>query len=112
MDVSMFYIPLIFSEVKIPVIVVFTKYDILFNEHYRDCLRDCPHISSATDRRVEATNRANRAFSELTKDLSFPFVPVQVSQKDKKKKSTRKDEGLLIIFVTSLFPLKWLLLQE
>jgi hypothetical protein len=103
---------LIFSEVNIPVIVVFTKYDVLFNEHYRDCLRD---KLSPTVIRVEAANRANRAFIEYTKELEekkkFPFVPVQVaSQKDKWKKSTqidtqkqREEEGLLIISVTSLF---------
>ena len=59
-----------FPEVEMPVIVVFTKYDVLFNEHYHDCL----HISSPSDRREEAANRANRAFSEFTKELEFPFV--------------------------------------
>ena len=91
MGVSIFYISLMFPEVKIPVIVVFTKYDVLFNEHYRDCLRDRPDILSPHFRRVEATNRANRAFSEFTKELEFPFVPVQVSTKEKQKNSSRKD---------------------
>ena len=35
-----FHILVNFFEIKIPVMVVFTKYDVLFNEHYRDCLRD------------------------------------------------------------------------
>ena len=95
--VSIFHISLIFAEVKIPVIVVFTKFDLLFVEHFRDC----SHISSVPDKKVEAKKRALRAFSEFTKELEMPFVPV----------STRKDMqeeygGLLIISVTSLFPLK------
>jgi hypothetical protein len=121
MVISIFHIRLIFPEVNIPVIVVFTKYDILFNEHYRDCLRD---KLSPTNIRVEAANRANRAFIEYTKELEekkkFPFVPVQVAtQKDKRKNATQKDtqkqreeEGLLITSVISLFPFKWSLMQE
>ena len=103
MSVSIFHMPLIFAEVKIPVIVVFTKFDLLFVEHFRDC----SHITSSPDKKMEAKKRALRAFSEFTQELRFPFVPV----------STRKDMqeeygGLLIIFVTSLFPFKWLLMQE
>jgi len=76
------------KELKIPVIVVFTKYDVLFNEHYRDCL----HLSSSqSDRRTEALNRANLAFREYTQGLVFPFVPVQVTPKEKQKKLTRED---------------------
>ena len=51
--------------------VVFTKYDVLFNEHYRDCLRD---KLSPTEIREEAANRTHRAFIKFTKDLEFPFV--------------------------------------
>jgi endonuclease V-like protein UPF0215 family len=99
MSVSIFHIPLIFAEVKIPVIMVFTKYDLLVVKHFRAC----SHISSLPDRKVEAIKRAKHAFSVVTKELEglkvkVPFVPV----------TTRKEEygGLLIIFVTSLFPLK------
>ena len=102
MDVSIFHIPLIFVEVNIPVIVVFTKYDLLVVEHFREC----SHLSSSTDKRVEAANRANRAFREFTKELTgkYPFVPVQVSRKD--RKNTQKENGgLFIISVTRLFPL-------
>ena len=89
--------------------VVFTKYDVLFNEHYRDCLRD---KLLPTEIRVEAADRAKRAFVKFTEDLEFPFVPVQVStQKDRRKNLTekdtqkqREDEGLLIMDVTCLFP--------
>ena len=36
MGVSIFHIPVIFAKVKIPVIVVFNKYDYLV-EHFRAC---------------------------------------------------------------------------
>ena len=72
MGASIFYAPLIFAEVKIPVIVVFTKYDLLIVEHYRAC----SHIPSQPDRKAEARERAGRAFSERTKELKVPFVPV------------------------------------
>ena len=99
--VTIFHIALIFVEVKIPVIVVFTKYDILFNEHYRDCR----HIKSPDDRRAEAAKRAERAFIDFTKHLTgkFPFVPVLVSaHKDSTRKATQKQkeyEGLLIKYL-------------
>ena len=55
--------------------------------------------------RVEAANRANRAFIKFIKGLEFPFVPVQVSkQKNRRKFLTeketqkgREDKSLLII---------------
>ena len=62
----------IFHNLEIPVMVVFTKYDILFNEHYRDCLRD---KLPPTDLRVEDANHASRAFIKFTKVIEFPFVP-------------------------------------
>ena len=37
MSGSIFYMSLIFAEVKIPVIVVFTKFDLLIMEHFRAC---------------------------------------------------------------------------
>jgi hypothetical protein len=98
MSYSIFHIPLIFA-VNIPVIVVFTKYDLLFLEHYRAC----GHISSKSDRKVEAKKRADNAFKEVTKDLQVPFVPVS------------KDEefrGLSVESATSLIPLTWPLLQD
>ena len=62
----------IFHNLEIPVMVVFTKYHILFNEHYRDCLRD---KLPPTELRVEDANRASRAFIKFTKVIEFPFVP-------------------------------------
>jgi GTPase len=67
---------LILAAVKIPVIVVFTKYDLLVVEHYRAS----SHISSQPDRKVEATKRAEKAFIEVTKDLQVPFVPVSTKK--------------------------------
>ena len=101
--VSIFHMSLISAEVKIPVIVVFTKFDLLFVEHFRDC----SHITFPPDKKAEAKKRALHAFSEFTKGLKFPFVPV----------STRKDMqeeygGVLILSVTSLFPLKWLMQER
>ena len=104
MGLSIFHILVNFLEVNIPVMVVFTKYDVLFNEHYNhDCLWQI-----ILEIRVEAANRAKRAF---TKGLEFPFVVVQVStQKDRQKKlkvkdtqKQREDEGLLIMNLTCLF---------
>ena len=79
--------------------VVFTKYDILFNEHYRDCLRD---KFPQTELRVEAANRASRAFIKFTKVLEFPlrpFVPrssinaeIFLTEKDTQKR--REDESI------------------
>ena len=105
MDFSIFYIPLIFPEVNIPVIVVFTKYDLLVVEHFRAC----SHISSLPDRKAEAINRAERAFNDFTKGLTVPFAPVSTL------KESQKDYGGLLIksvtqFVSSFK--KWLLLQE
>ena len=94
--VSIFYIPLIFDEVNIPVIMVFTKYDRLVLMHY---LRDCGHIPSQVDRKVEAINRAESSFRDFTtKEVTVPFAPV----------TTRKEEyrGLLIISATSLVSFK------
>jgi hypothetical protein len=71
-----FHIALIFVAVKIPVIVVFTKYDLLVMEHFRAS----SHIRSLPDRKVEARKRAEKAFKEVTKDLPFIFAPV--SSKD------------------------------
>ena len=89
MGVSIFHwhIPLIFAEVKIPVIVVLTKYDLLVMEHFRAC----NHISSVTDKKAEATERAKHAFSEVTKALKVPFVPVST------KKAALKEYGGLSI---------------
>ena len=79
MGVSIFYIPLTFTEVKIPVIVVFTKYDLLVMEHYRGC----SHLSSPDEKKKEATKRAKQAFSEVAKVLKkkkVPFVPVSTME--------------------------------
>ena len=87
--------PTDFAEVKIPVIVVFTKYDYLVVEHFRDC----SHISSLHERKVEAINHADSAFSEFTKDLKIPFTPVSTQ-----KEAQKEYGGLLIRSVNSLLP--------
>ena len=94
---------LMFAEVKIPVIVVFTKFDLLVVEHFRAC----SHILSLPDRKAESTDRAEKAFNHITKELKVPFAPVSTL------KETRKEYyGGLMRSVTSLFHLKLLLLQE
>ena len=80
----------IFHNLDIPVMVVFTKYHILFNEHYRDCLRD---KSPPTELRVEAANRASRAFIKFTKVIEFPFVPRSSNNAEDRQKR-REDESL------------------
>lgn len=90
---------LIFAAVNIPVIVVFTKYDLLVMEHFLAS----GHISSRPDRQAEAKKRAEKAFKEVTKDLKVPFVAV----------STKKAfGGLLIGWVTRSVSLTSRLLQE
>ena len=79
--------PLIFTEVKIPVIVVLTKYDLLVMEHYRGC---SPKLSAA-EKKVDATKRAKQAFDEVTKALKVPFVPVST-----RKEALKEYGGLLI----------------
>ena len=71
-----FHIALIFVAVNIPVIMVFTKYDLLVMEHFRAS----SHIPSLPDRKVEAKKRAEKALKEVTKDLPFPFVPVSTKK--------------------------------
>jgi hypothetical protein len=77
-----FHISLIFAEVKIPVIVVLTKYDLLVMEHYRAC----SHLP-VTEKKAEAAKLAKHAFSEVTRVLKVPFVPVST------KKDALKDYG-------------------
>ena len=72
MSYSIIHIPLIFAAVKIPVIVVFTKYDLLVMEHFLAS----SHIPSRPDRQAEAKERMEKAFKEVTKELKAPFVPV------------------------------------
>jgi hypothetical protein len=84
MGISIFHIPRIFAQVKIPVIVVLTKYGLLVVEHYRAC----SHISSPPDRMVEATKRAKNTFNEVTKELkklNVPFAPVSTLKKTQKE---------------------------
>jgi hypothetical protein len=102
MGSSIFHISLIFAEVKIPVIVVFTKFDLLVVEHFRAC----NHILSLSERKAESIDRAERAFNRFTKGLKFPFVPVSTM------KTAQKDYGGLLRSVNSLLPLKFLQLQE
>ena len=87
MGVSILHILLTFAQVKIPVIVVLTKYDLLVMEHYRAC----SHLPSVTDKKVESTKRAKFAFNKVTKELKVPFVPVST------KKEALKDYGGLLI---------------
>ena len=94
MSVSIFHVRLIFAAVKIPVIVVLTKYDYLVVEHFRACDQKLP----LRERKAEAIFRAERAFKGITKGLKVPFAPV----------STQKEErddygGLLIRSITILF---------
>jgi hypothetical protein len=76
-----------FAEVKIPVIVVLTKYDLLVMEHYRAC----GQLLSVTDKKVEAARRAQLAFDNVTRELKVPFVPVST-----KKEAMKEYGGLLI----------------
>jgi hypothetical protein len=87
MSGSIFHVQLIFAAVKIPVIVVFTKYDYLVVEHFRACT----HISSLPERKAEAIDRAERAFKGFTKGLKVPFAPVST------QKEELKDYGGLLI---------------
>jgi len=75
------------NELKIPVIVVFTKYDLLVVEHFREC----SHISSMHERIAEASNRAAFAFSEYTKKLEVSFAPVST------RKDVQKEYGALML---------------
>ena len=78
MGVSIFHIPLTFTEVKIPVIVVFNKHDLLDMEHYRGCR----YKLSPADKRAKHT------FIEVTK---VPFVSVSTQ-----KEALKEYEGPLI----------------
>ena len=94
---SIFHSRLIFAKVKIPIIVVLTKYDLLIMEHHRAC----NHMSNG---KVEAKKRAELAFNKVTerlKELKVPFAPVSTL-----KKTQKEYGGQLIRSVTSLFPLK------
>ena len=71
-----FHIALIFVAVKMIVIVVFTKYDLVVMEHFRAS----SHIPSLPDRKVEAKKRAEKAFKEVTKDRPFTFLPVSTKE--------------------------------
>ena len=71
-----FHIAPIFVAVKIPVIMVFTKYNLLVVEHFRAS----SHIPSVPDRKMEAKKRAEKAFKEVIKDLPFAFVPVSTKK--------------------------------
>ena len=99
MSYSITHISLIFAAVKIPVILVFTKYDLLVMEHFLAS----GHISSRPDRQAEAKKCAEKAFKEATKGLKVPFVPVSM------KKAFR---GPSIGSVTSSVPLTLRILQE
>ena len=86
-----------FVEVKIPVIVILTKYDLLVMEHYRSCSRQL----SVRDKKVEAPKRAKLAFNEVTKHLKVPFAPVTTF-----REAMKEYGGLLIISVTISLSLK------
>ena len=96
--VSIFHIPLIFDEVNIPVIVVFTKFDLLFVEHFIAC----GHIASLPDKKVEALKRAENVFRDFTtEEVKIPFAPVST-----KKEALKEYGGLLVSSVTSSVPFK------
>jgi GTPase len=73
LDNSIFHNPLILAAVKIPVIVVFTKYDLLVVEHLQAC-------KSLPNRKAEALKRAKNAFSGVTNNLNVPFVAVSLKK--------------------------------
>jgi hypothetical protein len=76
MGVSIFHISLNFAEVKIPVIVVLTKYDLRVMEPY--CAGS--HKLSVVDKKAEATMRAKHAFSDVSNELEVPFVLVSMKE--------------------------------
>ena len=92
---SIFGISPILAEVKIPVIVVFTKYDYLVVEHFRACNWKLP----LPERKAEAIDRAERVFKDFTKELKVPFAPVSTQREEQKSYG-----GLLIRAATMLFP--------
>jgi hypothetical protein len=61
------------NQLKIPVIVVFTKYDLLVVEHLQAC-------KSLPNRKAEALKRAKNAFSGVTNNLNVPFVAVSLKK--------------------------------
>jgi len=65
------------KQLKIPVVVVLSKYDLLVVEH----VRACGHIPSGPNRTAEAEKRATNALTEVTKDLKVPFVPVSLKKR-------------------------------
>jgi len=81
------------KELNIPVIVVFTKYDLLVVEQFRAC----SHISSMPERKVEATNRAASAFDEFTKGLKVPFAPVST-----RKEAHKEYGGSMLVELTKV----------
>ena len=73
-----------FAEVKISVIVVLTKYDLLIMEHYHAC----SHILSHHERNVEVKKHAERAFCKVArglKELQVPFAPVSTLKKTQRE---------------------------
>lgn len=88
---SVLLVLLIFPSVNIPVIVVFTKYDLLVLEHFQAS----SGISPLPVRKVEAEKCAAKAFNEVTNQLKVPFVAV----------STKKEfRGQLILSLKFLIP--------
>jgi hypothetical protein len=80
--VSIFHIPLIFAKVKIPVIVVFTKYDPLVVSTF--ALAATYHLCLTEKVEVTLANRANSAFKNLLKSSKSHLFPFQRGKKRRK----------------------------
>jgi hypothetical protein len=61
------------------VIIVFTKYDILFNEHHRKTVRTLGKTANVDTIRIEAEKSAERHLDELTDDFHQHIEYVTVS---------------------------------
>jgi hypothetical protein len=79
--ISIFHIPLILAQVKVPDIVVPTKYELPVVGHHRAC----SYISSPPDRMVEAKKRAEDSVTKELKKFNVPFAPVSTLKKTQKE---------------------------
>jgi hypothetical protein len=70
------------AEVKVAVIIVFTKYDILFNEYYRKAARRLGRTATEdtirTDAEKSATERMNTLSQGFQKNVEYVTVSTHV----------------------------------